>query len=78
MFNEALSAGNEPKYNLGLVQIKKGEYGAAVDNMSAYQTFNSALAKYLNGDTGGAESDVNASSEAETAMGYYLKSGYRC
>ncbi len=73
LFNEALSAGNEPKYNLGLVQIKKGEYGAAVDNMSAYQTFNTGLAKYLNGDTDGAKADIDASSEASTAMGHYLK-----
>lgn len=73
LFNEGLSAGKECAYNLGLVYIKKGDYGAAIDKMSSYQTFNTALAKYLNGDTDGAVADVDASSEASTAMGHYLK-----
>ena len=73
LFNEGLSAGPECAYNLGLVYIKKGEYGAAIDKMGSYQTFNSALAKYLNGDTDGAVADIDASSEASSAMGHYLK-----
>ena len=73
LFNEGLSAGPEAKYNLGLVQIKKAEYASAVDNMGAFETFNLGLAKYLNGDTDGAVAAVDASSEATTAMGHYLK-----
>ena len=73
LFNEGLSAGPEAKYNLGLVQIKKGEYASAIDNMGSYNTFNAGLAKYLNGDTDGAVAAVDGSSEASTAMGHYLK-----
>ncbi len=73
LFNEGLSAGPEAKYNLGLVQIKKAEYAAAIDNMGSYETFNMGLAKYLNGDTDGAVAAIDASSEATSAMGHYLK-----
>ncbi len=73
LFNEGLSAGPEAKYNLGLVQIKKAEYAAAIDNMGSYETFNLGLAKYLNGDTDGAVAAIDASSESASAMGHYLK-----
>jgi len=73
LFNEGLSAGPEAKYNLGLVQIKKAEYAAAIDNMGSYETFNMGLAKYLNGDTDGAVAAIDASSESASAIGHYLK-----
>jgi tetratricopeptide (TPR) repeat protein len=73
LFNEGLSAGKECKYNLGLVYIKKGDYGSAIDKMGSYQTFNTALAKYLNGDTSGAIADIDASDDATSGAGYYLK-----
>jgi tetratricopeptide (TPR) repeat protein len=73
LFNEGLSAGPECAYNLGLVYIKKGDYGSAIDKMGDYKTFNMGLAKYLNGDTDGAVAAIDGSSEATTGIGHYLK-----
>jgi len=71
MFNDAMSAGDEVKYNKGLVLIQQGEYTSAINNMSNYQTFNLALAKVLNGDATGAESTLTNSGN-DSAMAHYL------
>jgi len=70
LFNESNT--NESKYNRGLVQIANGDYGSAVSGMSSYKTFNSALAKLLNKDNGGAKSDIDASGD-NSAMADYLR-----
>lgn len=71
MFNDAMSAGNEVKYNKGLVQIQQGEYTSAINNMNDFQTFNLALAKVLNGDATGASTTLDNSGD-ESAMAHYL------
>ncbi|MFD1551199.1 hypothetical protein DNU06_13235 [Putridiphycobacter roseus] len=73
LFNSAVSAGPEVKYNLGIIDVQNGDYSNAVSNMGANNTFNKALAQVLNNDYSAALSTVDASSEANSPMGYYLK-----
>jgi Flp pilus assembly protein TadD len=73
LFNSAVSAGSEVKYNLGIIDIQNGNYAEAIGNMGSENTFNKALAQVLNGDYDAALSTVDASADAESAMGYYLK-----
>jgi Flp pilus assembly protein TadD len=70
-FSEA-GASKETDYNVGLVSIQNGDYATAVSKMSNYKTFNTALAKLLNKDNGGAASDLDASGDS-SAMADYLK-----
>jgi tetratricopeptide (TPR) repeat protein len=73
LFNSALSAGSEVKYNLGIIDIQNGNYEQAIGNMGSENTFNKALAQVLNGDLDAALTTVDASADANSAMGYYLK-----
>jgi hypothetical protein len=60
------------KYNLGIVNIQNGDYGAANSNMSGTNSFNAALAKMLGGDAAGAQRILDQSAEKDSAMGHYL------
>ncbi|MGV6862255.1 MAG: tetratricopeptide repeat protein [Putridiphycobacter sp.] len=73
LFNSALSAGSEVKYNLGIIDIQNGDYEQAIGNMGSENTFNKALAQVLNGDYDAAMSTLDASADADSALGYYLK-----
>ena len=73
LFNSALSAGSEVKYNLGIIDIQNGNYEQAIGNMGSENTFNKALAQVLNHDYDAAMSTLDASADANTALGYYLK-----
>ncbi|MCC7050222.1 MAG: hypothetical protein IT239_00375 [Bacteroidia bacterium] len=68
-------AGNTPEanYNMGKIHILKGKYGEAVSDYGTTNTYNAALAKLLNGDKEGALKTLEASKDATTAKGYYLK-----
>jgi Flp pilus assembly protein TadD len=70
LFNESGSA--ESKYNKGLILIANGDYAGAVSNMKDAKTFNTALAKMLNGDNTGAKSDLDASGD-KSALADYLR-----
>lgn len=70
LFNESGSA--ESKYNKGLILIANGDYAGAVSSMKDAKTFNSALAKMLNGDNTGAKSDLDASGD-KSALADYLR-----
>lgn len=70
MFNESGSA--ESKYNKGLILIANGDYAGAVSNMKDVKSFNTALAKLLNGDNTGAKSDLDASGD-KSALADYLR-----
>ncbi len=72
LYGKAMAAGPEVKYNLGLINIQNGEYGAANSNMSGTNSFNAALAKMLGGDAAGAQRTLEQSPEKDTAMGHYL------
>ena len=73
LFNSAMSAGSDVKYNMGIIDIQNGDYSSAISNMGSANTFNKALAQVLNEDYSAALSTVDNSSDANSAMGYYLK-----
>lgn len=73
LFKAAASAGNEVSYNLGIINIQKGDYAAAVSNLSGAGSFNEALANLLNGNPDMAAKIIDASNDKSSAMGYYLK-----
>jgi Flp pilus assembly protein TadD len=72
MYRKATAAGPEVKYNMGIIDIQKGDYGAANGNMSGNNTFNAALAKMLGGDAAGAQRILEQSTDKDSAMGHYL------
>jgi Flp pilus assembly protein TadD len=73
MYAAASGAGTEVNENMGILNIKDGNYSAAVGNYSSSQSFNAALAKLLNGDKDGAMSTLEASPDKDSAAGLYLK-----
>lgn len=73
LFGDATATGDAAKYNMGLINIKKGEYSNAISNMGSTNTFNKALAQTLNKDYSSASSSLANSTEANTAKGLYLK-----
>jgi len=68
----AAGAGDDVKYNKGLVQIQQGDYASAISNMGSNNTFNLALAKVLNGDASGAKT-VMSNSGDDSAVADYLR-----
>lgn len=73
MFNNASGTGEIAAYNIGLINIKKGEYSSAITNMGPAATFNKALAQVLNKDYSSASTTLANSDDAGTAEGLYLK-----
>ncbi len=73
LYTEAKSAGPEVSYNMGIIEIQDGNYAAAVSDFGSYNTFNSALAKLLNGATDDAMVTVDNSTEKDAALSFYLK-----
>lgn len=71
-YRKATGAGPEVNYNMGLIEIQKGNYADAAGNMSSYNTFNAALAKLLNNDVAGAKAIADGITD-NSAMTYYLK-----
>jgi hypothetical protein len=67
--NEAGSA-PETSYNKGLIDIQNGNYSAAISKFGSYKTFNTALAKLLNKDNGGATADLDASKDSSGLADY--------
>ncbi len=63
----------EVNHNKGIVNIRDGKYGDAVGNFGSENSFNSALAKALAGNSDGALTTLDASPEKEDALSYYLK-----
>ncbi len=66
-------AGAEGNYNQGIIGIVQGNYAGAVSNFGDNKTFNKALAQVLNKDFEGAIATINASMDAASAQGNYLK-----
>lgn len=73
LFSSSTAAGSEVDYNLGLVNVAKGEYDQAVTNMGSNNTFNKALAQTLKKDYTNASNTLGKSTDSESAKGYYLK-----
>lgn len=69
-------AGSSPEvsYNMGIIEIQNGNYAGAVSNFGAENTFNSALAKLLNGNSEDAMSTIdNSTTDKDAALSFYLK-----
>ncbi len=73
MYASASGSGPELNENMGILNIKDGNYSAAVGNYSSTQSFNASLARLLSGDKDGAMSTVDASPDKDSASGLYLK-----
>jgi tetratricopeptide (TPR) repeat protein len=71
-FLDATDAGKAVKYNLGIINIKNGEYETAISYLQNYNSFNTALALMLGGKPGEAEKMIS-SLDDDKAMNYYLK-----
>lgn len=72
LFAKATAAGNDVKYNQGIIDIQNGNYASANGNMAGQNTFNAALAKMLGGDAAGAGTILAASPDKDSAKGLYL------
>ncbi len=72
-YDKAGAAGKNVNYNKGIINIKQGEYGTAVANFGDFKTLNAALAQILDGDYQKALNTIDASEDANSAAGYYLK-----
>ena len=73
LFGQASGAGEQVKYNKGILDIQDGNYASAVSNFGSEATFNKGLAQLLNGDAAAATKTIDASQDAESGQGYYLK-----
>lgn len=67
------SSTSESGANAGAIYIGRGEYAKAVNSFGSLKSFNSALAKTLNGDYQEAISTIEESPSAELAKSQYLK-----
>lgn len=68
LFTEAANAGQEVKYNLGILAIINNQYPAALEYLGGSDSFNQGLAALLNGKVDAAK---NTFAKVETANGYY-------
>ena len=76
LFVKALAAGENTNYHLGLFEIKKGNYNAAMSSFvkSGKSDFNSALAQVLSGDAKTAKASIdNMNPDELTWECFYLR-----
>jgi tetratricopeptide (TPR) repeat protein len=73
LLTSAMSAGDAPSYNLGIIKVKQGDYAAAVNYFGNKPSFNAALAQMLNGSNDKAIATLNAMGDVKDAWVYYLK-----
>jgi Flp pilus assembly protein TadD/outer membrane protein OmpA-like peptidoglycan-associated protein len=69
----AAGAGAEVNENLGILDIRNGNYSTAVSHYGSSMSYNAALAKLLAGDKDGAMSTIDGSADKDSAAGLYLK-----
>jgi tetratricopeptide (TPR) repeat protein len=70
-FRSASAAGSEASHNLGVIDVKKGNYSQAVNEFGSACLFNAALAQTLNKDYAKALKTLDCIAEP-TAMTHYL------
>lgn len=70
---DAKGAGPEVAYNGAIIKVQEGDYSGAVSGFGSFETFNKALAQVLDKNNEGALKTINASVDAESGQGYYLK-----
>ncbi len=73
LFGQASGAGSEVSYNKGILAIQNGKYAEASSAFGSENTFNKALAQMLNGSADAAIKTIDASTDKDSGMGYYLK-----
>jgi tetratricopeptide (TPR) repeat protein len=73
LLTSAMSAGDAPSYNLGIIKIKQADYAAAVNYFGNKPSFNAALAQLLNGGSDKAIATLNALGDVKDPWVYYLK-----
>jgi Flp pilus assembly protein TadD len=73
LLTSAMSAGDAPSYNLGIIKIKQGDYAAAVNYFGNKPSFNAALAQMLNGSNDKAIATLNQLGDVKEGWVYYLK-----
>jgi len=71
-FQDATEAGKEVEYNLGIVNIKEGDYDAAINYTQNYESFNTALAMLLGGKQGNAQNMLEQIDD-KSAKNHYLQ-----
>lgn len=70
-FNKAKAQGINENYNLGTIEIIKGNYGKATQLLNSYDcNYNKGLAQLMNGNNGQAENTLKCA--AENAETFYL------
>ncbi len=72
LFTAAMGAGEAPSYNLGIINITKGKYEAAIGYFGNASVYNLALAKLLNKNYDAAITALQNSKD-ESAQAYYLR-----
>jgi hypothetical protein len=72
LYNKAGGA-TETKYNMGILNIRNGQYNDAVGNFGDFKGHNKALAQLLSGNAGSAAGTIDSSNEKDMAYSYYLK-----
>ena len=72
-YASASGAGPEVNQNMGIIDIRNGNYASGVTHYGSTASFNAALAKLLSGDKDGAMNTIDASPDKDSANGYYLK-----
>ncbi len=72
LLTAAISAGEAPNYNLGILNIIKGKYDIAISYFGNACDYNAALAKLLNKNYEAAINTIGCTKE-ESAKVYYLK-----
>ncbi len=73
LYGQAVSAGPEVKYNMGIANIQDGKYEDAISNFGGEKTFNKALAQVLAGNLDAASTTLDGSEAKDEAMTYYLR-----
>lgn len=63
----------ESNYNMGIIQVRDGNYSDASASFGSFKNHNKALAQLLGGDAAGAKETLESSDEKDAAYSLYLK-----
>lgn len=69
-FQNATDAGDKVNYNLGIINIIEGEYESAVNYLQSFESFNTALAMLLAGESTKANNMLTTLDETDAMVNY--------
>ena len=72
-YKKATAAGAEVSYNMGILDVRNGNYSEAAAHFGTYKGINLALAQLLNGQADQVSATIDASNEKDMALAYYVK-----